>query len=892
MDNELYLTDLIDRDVLQRIQDAFSDMTGMAANTTDKNGISVTERSHFSDFCLKYTRRSELGCRRCEYCNKRGAEIAMEKGNFSTYICHAGLVDYAAPIIANGQLVGSFIGGQVLLHEMDEARVRKLAAELKIDPDAYVSAAKKLPVLEKGKIEKAANFLSVLASILSDMAYTKHQLMVGNSEVERAIKMKSDFLANMSHEIRTPMNAVIGMAEMALREDLPSAAREYISQIKSSGQTLLTIVNDILDFSKIESGKLSIVEEEYEPLSIINDVISMILNRIGNKNLELTLDIPLELPYELYGDSNRIKQIIVNLMNNAVKFTAGGEVHLSVECEPIDEETVLLKMAVSDTGQGIKKADLGKLFQSFQQVDSKRNRNVEGTGLGLAISKQLLTLMGGNISVESVYEKGSTFRFELPSKIVTHRPSIPQVEETMTVGNLVANTYIRQQLKRDCEKFGAGYWELTPDQLEESSIHFLFMEKPQFSDKVESFLQSHPEVTGVLLVKYNDKIQPSLNNIRVVAKPIYALNLSAILSGQDIFEVQEGILADDVNFVAPDAQILIVDDNAINLTVAEGLLEPLRMKIDTALSGKEAISLISGKHYDLVFMDHMMPELDGVETTHIIRRFYDDYKDVPIIALTANAVGGTKEMLVGEGMNDFVPKPIEMRVICAKLKQWLPPEKIKRREEGDIIAAKQEECDDEPDIEIEGLDVNAALSLVGSKKLFFAVLKDYYLAIDKKSNLIKEYETQEKIKEYTIEVHALKSASRQIGAMELAQKAERMEAAGNAGDILLIHEFTDEVVSYYRWYKNILAPYFEMPEENVEDGLDFTQEILKEQAEKMGDALEELDSDKMEEVVTELAKYSLKDNHKELYEHLKSAVQDIDTESCEAIMDAWTKIQW
>ena len=299
MDNELYLTDLIDRDVLQRIQDAFSDMTGMAANTTDKNGISVTERSHFSDFCLKYTRRSELGCRRCEYCNKRGAEIAMEKGNFSTYICHAGLVDYAAPIIANGQLVGSFIGGQVLLHEMDEARVRKLAAELKIDPDAYVSAAKKLPVLEKGKIEKAANFLSVLASILSDMAYTKHQLMVGNSEVERAIKMKSDFLANMSHEIRTPMNAVIGMAEMALREDLPSAAREYISQIKSSGQTLLTIVNDILDFSKIESGKLSIVEEEYEPLSIINDVISMILNRIGNKNQELTLEIPLQLPYEL-----------------------------------------------------------------------------------------------------------------------------------------------------------------------------------------------------------------------------------------------------------------------------------------------------------------------------------------------------------------------------------------------------------------------------------------------------------------------------------------------------------------------------------------------------------------------------------------------------------------
>lgn len=302
--------------------------------------------------------------------------------------------------------------------------------------------------------------------------------------------------------------------------------------------------------------------------------------------------------------------------------------------------------------------------------------------------------------------------------------------------------------------------------------------------------------------------------------------------------------------------------------------------------------MISGKHYDLVFMDHMMPEVDGVETTHIIRRFYDDYKDVPIIALTANAVGGTKEMLVREGMNDFVPKPIEMRVICAKLKQWLPAEKIKRREAGDEVPVKQETGPEEPEIEIEGLDVHAAMSLVGSKKLFFAVLKDYYLAIDKKSAMIKEYETQEKIKEYTIEVHALKSASRQIGAMELAQKAERMETAGNAGDIQLIHQCTDEVVSQYRWYKGILAPYFEEPEENQESGLEFTQEILKEQTEKMREALDELDSDRMEEVVSDLAKYKLLDRHKELFVKLKSAVQDIDTESCEAIMDAWSKIQW
>ncbi len=893
MENELYLTELIDVEVLQKIQDAFSDMIGMAALTTDKDGVPVTHGTNFTDFCMKYTRQSELGCRRCEYCDKRGAEIALEKGTFSTYICHAGLVDFAAPIIAHGELVGSFIGGQVLLYEMDESRVRKLAKDLKIDPDAYVEASKKVNVLEKSRVEKAARFLSVIADVLSDMAYNKHLLMEGNLEIERAGKMKSDFLANMSHEIRTPMNAVIGMAEMALREDLPAEAREYISQIKSSGQTLLTIINDILDFSKIESGKLSIVEEEYEPMSIINDVIGIIINRIGNKDLELIVDVPLELPYELYGDSNRLKQIIVNLMNNAVKFTKGGEVRLSVECEPYGEENVLLKMAVLDTGQGIKEEDMGKLFQSFQQLDSKRNRNVEGTGLGLAISKQLLTLMNGSIDVKSVHEKGSTFSFELPQKIVTRQPSIHYVEQTVSVGNLVANSYIREQLKRDTAKFGAVYWELEQDELEESQIDFLFMEKPQFSEKVEAFLQGHPDVTGVLLVKYNDNTQPSLKNVRVVQKPLYALNLAAILSNQEIFEIQAGMMADDVNFIAPDAQILIVDDNAINLTVAEGLLEPLRMQIDTALSGKDAISKISSKHYDLIFMDHMMPEVDGVETTHIIRRFYDDYKDVPIIALTANAVGGTKEMFIREGMNDFVPKPIEMKVIAAKIKMWLPPNKIKRREEGEMLPVEHTQKASEADFEIEGLDVKAAMALVGNKKLFFAVLKDYYQAIDKKSALIKEYEEQEKIREYTIEVHALKSASRQIGAMELSQKAERMEEAGNAGNIVLIHQCTDDVVAQYRWYKSILKPFCDEPEKEAECGSEpFTQEVLNAQAAKMQDAIEELDSDVMEEVVSELGRYNMTGQHKELYLKLKDAVQDIDIEVCEEIMGTWISLKW
>lgn len=891
MENELYLTELIDQEVLSRIQDAFSEMTGMAAITTDKNGTPVTRGSRFTDFCMNYTRQSELGARRCQYCDKRGAEMAVERGSFCTYLCHAGLVEYAAPIVAHGKLVGSFIGGQVLFHKMDEERVRRLAAELKIEPEGYVEAIGRVKVLEKSHVEKAARFLSVISDVLSDMAYNKHLLYLGNKEIEKAGKMKSDFLANMSHEIRTPMNAVIGMAEMALREELPPAARDYISQIKSSGQTLLTIINDILDFSKIESGKMSIIEEAYEPMSLINDVAGIILNRMGDKNLELTLDIPLNLPCELYGDSNRLKQIIVNLMNNAVKFTREGEIHLAADCASIDNETILLQMIVKDTGQGIKKEDMEKLFQSFRQVDSKRNRNVEGTGLGLAISKQLLELMHGNISVNSVYEKGSTFYFELPQKVVSDKPCIRQLEKTVRIGNIVTNYYIKEQLKSDVAKFGAVYQDLSIDELEESGIDFLFMEKSQFSGKAENYLLRHPEVTGVLLVKYNDKFQPGQKNVRVVSKPLYALNLSAILRNQEISQVETAVAAEDVNFTAPDAHILIVDDNAINLTVAEGLLKPLKMQIDTASGAKEAIARISVNHYDMIFMDHMMPEVDGVEATHIIRRFYGDYKDVPILALTANAVGGVKEMFIREGMNDFVPKPIEMKVICAKLKQWLPPHKIKRRDEEDMIPRETDEKDGGQELSIEGLDVEAAMALVGSKKLFFAVLEDYYFVIDKKSALIKEYEQQEKIREYTIEVHALKSASRQIGAMKLAELAERMENAGNAGDVELIHACTDEVVEQYRRYKTILAPYCEKPEEDIEEGWEFDREVLKSLAKRMQDALEELDSDQMEAVVAELNTYSLTDMDKEFFIKLKDAVHDIDTEACEKIMEAWMKCE-
>lgn len=387
IENEFKLTDLVDIETLQKIQNAFTDMSGIASLITDARGVIQTKPSGFTEFCGKYVRNSEEGRRRCEKCDRIGAEKAAKAGVSRAYFCHAGLVAFAAPIMAHGHMVGCFLGGQMLTIPPDEEKTRKVAEEIGVDPDELLRAAKDIRIVDERTVEKVSNAVYTIANVLSEIGYGKYQVSLTNMELRKTSNMKSDFLANMSHEIRTPMNAVIGMAEMALREDVSPAAREYIGQIKSSGQTLLTIINDILDFSKIESGKMDISDVEYEPMSMINDVSNIIMTRIGSKDLDLTVDVNPNLPSGLYGDNIRIKQVLVNLANNAVKFTDAGNVNLKIDFLQISEDEIELYVAVTDTGRGIRESDMNRLFQSFQQIDSKRNRNVEGTGLGLAISR-------------------------------------------------------------------------------------------------------------------------------------------------------------------------------------------------------------------------------------------------------------------------------------------------------------------------------------------------------------------------------------------------------------------------------------------------------------------------------------------------------------------------
>ncbi|MGN0620346.1 MAG: PocR ligand-binding domain-containing protein [Porcipelethomonas sp.] len=884
MNKELYLIDLIDVNTLQKIQDGFSDMTGMAALTADENGVAVTKGSNFTDFCMKYTRNSVLGNKRCELCDKMGAELTHRSGKPCNYYCHAGLVDFAAPIIANGKMIGSFIGGQVLTEMPDPEKTRQIAAELGIDPEQYIDAIMKVKIVERKYIEKTSNFLCTTASILSDMAYKSYKLYLSNIEIEKAAKMKSDFLANMSHEIRTPMNAVLGMTDLALREEMSPSARDYLHQIKASGKNLLVIINDILDFSKIESGKMDIIEVEYEPLSVINDLSSIVNNRIGGKNVEFIIDISPSLPQKLWGDNVRIHQIMLNLLTNAVKFTKEGMVCLKIDCEKTDDDTTaVIKVTVSDTGMGIKQEDLNKIFHSFQQVDSKRNRNIEGTGLGLAISQQLLRLMNGKISVESEYGKGTIFSFELPQKIINGAPSASKPDRDITAAVFINNKYVKQQVIKDVGRLCSICTDLseTSENINEVNADYFIVEQSLFEGSIKDFFVQNPEKQCLIIDKYNDIHDYKLPNVRILRKPVYSLGLYNAMGVQVSVSKSESDNS-SFSYISPDARILIVDDNHVNLTVAKGLLEPLKMNIDTASSAAEAIEMIKKNIYDLIFMDHMMPEVDGVEATHIIRRLIPGYSETPIIALTANAVGNAKEMFISEGMNDFVAKPIEIRDIISKLRKWLPQDKIVPVSSSENIGQNTDR--EKSRIKIDGLNVESAISLLGSEKLFMTALKEYYCSIDRKADVILEHKNAKRWRDYTIEVHSLKSTSKQIGADHVSELAAEMEKAGNSENIELINQKTDEMLLEYRKYKEILKSVF--PEENTanEDKTADPETILK-MIEEMQDALDNFDTLLIDEVIEKMSAYEYTDN--EYFEKLKVSAGEYDIDRCSKILSHW-----
>ncbi len=519
------------------------------------------------------------------------------------------------------------------------------------------------------------------AGIWFDITESKqhyNELKELKQQADDANQEKSNFLAKMSHEIRTPMNAIIGYSELILQEDTDIKVENYALDIKVASNNLLSIINSILDISKIESGKLEIVESEYYVQSLIYDIMSVILIPIKKKKLKFVNDIDLSLPMELYGDSLRIRQVMINLLNNAVKFTEDGTITLGLHKEASYDNQISLIWEISDTGKGIRKEDINKIFGQFEQVDKKSNYAIEGTGLGLSISKSLVEAMGGTIEVQSEYGKGTTFIVRIKQTIINKKPI-----ETISVDGLLKTERMKEKIA----------------------------------------------------------------------------------------------------FIAPMAKILIVDDNPVNLDVLKGYLRHYKIVPDLAGSGKEAVRMVQKAEYDIVFMDQMMPEMDGVEATNVIRKLGFPKEKLSIVALTANAITGTKEYLLEHGFNDYASKPINIKTLEEILLKELPSSYIEYqqvttdRRKGSSHNDKQSNT-----LFIEGIDIEKGIELCGgSLKSYQEILKAVCKYGDEKIQLIKQCLARKDYERYTIEVHALKGNAGSIGANSIFEFAKAQEMAGREG---------------------------------------------------------------------------------------------------------------
>ncbi len=726
---------------------------------------------------------------------------------------------------------------------------------------------------------KVAGYGLLLIDITEELVLLE-QLEVEKERAEQANEAKSMFMSNMSHEIRTPMNAIVGMTEILLREDLPKHDKEYLNNIKSSGNALLTIINDILDFSKIESGKMEIIEDIYEPMSLFHDLSMIFLNRIGEKEVELLYDIDKKLPKKLFGDDKRIRQVIINLMNNAIKFTDEGYVKLSVKMQEAEDDNCQLYFRIEDSGQGIKEEDIGKLFGSFQQVDMKMNRYKEGTGLGLSICKQLVELMGGTIGVESTYGKGSTFWFSLSQKKRSEKPAaaIKQLKtEELVIGGKLSNVYTRDSYQNVAKTYGIH--TITIEEAMESNTPMNFF----FTDDIENLSVEQKQklkLWNTKLCVLQNPMQQNMKDIKalLVNKPLYSLNFCQIINNEEMQSVNE---EDELSFIAPKAKILIVDDNEMNLKVAKGLLAPLQMQIETADGGKKALQKIKQKHYDIVFMDHMMPGMDGVEVTKAVRALSEEYyKNLPIVALTANATTDAREIFKKNGLNDFVAKPIKIKAICKCIKKWLPDElmeennKVIFESSAHLCQNADEQLSDkeEDKLQIEGLNVQEGIENSGSEELFFSLLGDFYKLIDQKATKIEKCLADGMLKDYTIEVHALKSTARMIGAMELSEKFYRLEQLGNAEEQKILEKETPSVLSLYRSYKPILEPYGRMLEQDKER---VPMETIIEDLRLLKDSMDCFDLDGADEAMHRLETYVFPQDCQSKVESLSAYVADV-----------------
>ncbi|MBQ8913230.1 MAG: response regulator, partial [Lachnospiraceae bacterium] len=687
-------------------------------------------------------------------------------------------------------------------------------------------------------------FLLLMATI-----DTVYKILHMEHEKQKAVmesEAKARFLANMSHEIRTPINAILGMDAMILRESDEPTTKEYALDIQRAGDNLLSLINDVLDMSKIEAGKLEIIPVDYDFSSVIHDIVSMMSIKANDKGLNLQVLVDKNLPSRMYGDEVRIRQILINLLNNAVKYTEEGTVTLKVGGKT-EGDTARLEFEVSDTGIGIKEEDISKLFSEYERIEEERNRNIEGTGLGMNITITLLQMMDSKLEVESVYGEGSNFSFELLQKITNREP----------VGD------IEDRIRRQSQEYSY-----------------------------------------------------------------------------------------EVSFIAPDADILIVDDNMVNRRVFRGLLKETEVNVDEAESGMECLDKITQKHYDIIFLDHMMPEMDGVETLKRMKDTDDNMcKGTPVIALTANAVSGSRDMYISEGFDEYLSKPIVPEKLEKLISSFLPEELVKApqydaskdrkvvKTSADNVTGDRKNVRDDLEInenvfpEIEGIDWKYALSHVPDEELLLDTVKSFYVSMDKEAKyllecyekLLKEYgnkldmndkeklismdeliadiedevedikddeskkdasdfaDIKETLSLYRTKVHAMKSSAAMIGAVELSYQAKLLEYAARDGKVYRVLSVTPSFINEWNSYKDKLSAF--APDNEEPDKLEYDYESVIAYLNMLGNAMDEMDIDAADEMIESVCGYNLPDAVNEDVEELKTAVETLDDELAKEIIE-------
>ena len=622
-------------------------------------------------------------------------------------------------------------------------------------------------------IDEAAYKLSDYIAVIRNQRQMENELAIANE----ANQAKTRFLSNMSHEIRTPINAILGFDEMILRESRERDTITYAKNIQNSGKTLLSLINEILDFSKIEAGKMEIIPVEYEISSMIVDVINMIKFRAEAKKLKFGVMVDEKIPHMLVGDEIRIKQCLINLLTNAVKYTEKGNISLEISFKNVDNKNIELFFKISDTGIGIKEEDLEKLFSQFERLEEEKNRTIEGTGLGMNIVKQLLSMMGTYLEVESQYGVGSTFSFKLLQPVVS--------------------------------------W-----------------------DKMGSIAQAYEE---------------TLENTSSYRE----------------------------EFHAPDAKILVVDDTHTNLLVMQGLLKQTQIQIDLAGSGQEALEKCAKKKYNIIFMDHRMPNMDGVETKHALDEMPDNPNaKTPVISLTANAIAGSREMYIAEGFADYLTKPVDSLKLENMILKYLPANLVSHSGDRDFVA---EAGADEVDLEealayselinIQGINADLAVENCGSSVFAKNVCIDFLRAIDDKAERIEKYFNEKDYEAYTIEVHGLKSSSRAIGAAELSDFAAFLEKCGDERRVDKIEKGTPELLALYKEYKDYLSP---LLKEEDSDKPMITPEELENAFASIKELVEASFFDSADDIMKMLENYKIPEEHVQKVEQIKKMMSAVD----------------